>query len=201
MRFGRRKDSGEESDCWLIAGLGNPGAEYERTRHNVGFRVLDVLGGRAGAAFKRGKHQAQVAEARLAGQRVVLAKPQTYMNLSGQSIGPLASYFKVPAARVVVVHDEIDLPFGQLRLKVGGGTAGHNGLRSLVSSLGTPEFIRVRIGVGRPAGSKQAAGHVLNAFSKAEENEIAIVVQEAADAVESILTNGFERTQNDVNTR
>lgn len=203
FRLGARKDSGNvesASDAWLVAGLGNPGPEYERTRHNVGFRVLDLLAEREGGKFKRGKHQAFVAEARRGAVRVVLAKPQTFMNLSGQSIGPLAKYFKVPPERVIIVHDEIDLPFGSLKLKIGGGTAGHNGLRSLVSSLGTPEFVRVRIGVGKPAGRKEAVDHVLSAFSKAEEKEVAVLTVEAADAVEAIIDDGFERAQNTVNT-
>lgn len=201
MRFRRRVSHDEPGDSWLIAGLGNPGAEYERTRHNIGFRVLDLLAERLGTRFKRGRTSALVAEARDGDLRIVLAKPTTYMNLSGNAIAPLARYFKIEPERVVVVHDEIDLPFGSLRVKFGGGTAGHNGLRSLVSSLGTPEFARVRVGVGRPAGRKEAADHVLDAFSKAEEKEVPIVVAEAADAVQEIMRDGVERTQNRINTR
>lgn len=202
MRFGRRTPREDDAaDVWLIAGLGNPGPEYERTRHNIGFRVADLLAERLGARFKRGRASAMVAEARDGQVRVVLAKPTTYMNLSGNAIAPLAKYFKVPVERVIVVHDEIDLPFGTLRVKVGGGTAGHNGLRSIVSSLGTPEFARVRLGVGRPAGRTEAADHVLDAFSKAEEKEAPILVAEAADAVQEMLRDGIDRTQNRINTR
>ncbi|HVL89986.1 MAG TPA: aminoacyl-tRNA hydrolase [Actinomycetota bacterium] len=189
-------------EVWLVAGLGNPGAEYERTRHNVGFRVLDRLASELGdARFKRGKAPAMVAETRDGDVRVILVKPATYMNLSGQAVGPLATYYKAPAACVVAVHDEIDLPFGRLQVKIGGGSAGHNGIRSLVSSLGTNEFVRLRIGVGRPGGRKEAADHVLDTFSKAEEKELPVVVAEAADAVLSILRDGPERAQNAVNTR
>ncbi|MGH2830237.1 MAG: aminoacyl-tRNA hydrolase [Actinomycetota bacterium] len=202
MRFGRRTPREDDLvDAWLVVGLGNPGSEYERTRHNVGFRVADLLAERFGARFKRGRSSAMVAETRDGHTRVVLAKPTTYMNLSGNAIAPLAKYFKVPNERIVVVHDEIDLPFGALRVKMGGGTAGHNGLRSIQTSLGTPEFPRVRIGVGRPAGRKEAADHVLDPFTKAEEKEVPIVVAEAADAVQEILRDGVERTQTRVNAR
>ncbi len=200
MRF-RRERPPEGGDVWLVAGLGNPGPEYERTRHNVGFRAADVLAARLDARFKRGKHSAQVAEARRGEARVVLAKPTTFMNLSGRSIGPLATYFKVPPGRIVVLHDEIDIPFGDLRVKIGGGHAGHNGLRSLIQSLGTNEFVRIRIGVGRPPGSKEAADHVLDAFSKREEIEAGVLIEEAADAVESIIDDGADRAMNRVNTR
>lgn len=202
--WGRRRQRPDEmaGEVWLVAGLGNPGGEYERTRHNVGFRVLDRLAGElGGATFKRGKASAVVAETRDGDARVILVKPTTYMNLSGQAVGPLAKYYKAPPERIVAVHDEIDLPFGRLQVKIGGGSAGHNGIKSLVSSLGTNEFVRVRIGVGRPDGRKEAADHVLDAFSKAEEKELPVVVAEAADAVLSILRDGPERAQNAVNTR
>lgn len=200
MRFGRRaSDDGVER--WLVAGLGNPGPEYDRTRHNVGFRVCDLLAERLGARFKSGKHNAFVAETRDGDVPLVLAKPLTYMNLVGNSIAPMAKYFKVPPARVVAVHDEIDLPLGDVRIKIGGGTAGHNGLRSLVSSLGTNEFLRVRVGVGRPPGRKEAADHVLAAFSKQEEKELPFLIDASADAVQLILREGAERAQNAINTR
>jgi PTH1 family peptidyl-tRNA hydrolase len=202
VRFRRRASRDDETgDSWLVAGLGNPGSEYDRTRHNVGFRVADELAERLSARFRRGHTSAMVAEARDGQTKIILAKPTTYMNLSGNAIAPLVRYFKIAPERIVVVHDEIDLPFGALRVKTGGGTAGHNGLRSLVTSLGTPEFARVRVGVGRPAGRKEAAGHVLDAFSKAEEKEVPIVVAEAADAVLEIIREGLERTQNRINTK
>lgn len=205
MRWGLRREPRSEAapgeTPWLVVGLGNPGAEYERTRHNIGFRVLDKVAADLGARFKRGRASAVVAEARDGETRLVLAKPTTYMNLSGQAVGPLAKYYKVPAERVVVVHDEIDLPFGEVRIKVGGGTAGHNGLRSIVQSLGTNDFVRVRAGVGRPRGRKEAADHVLDAFSKAEEKDLPFLVGDAADAALLIVRHGAERAQNEVNTR
>lgn len=189
-------------NVWLVAGLGNPGAEYERTRHNVGFRVLDRLADELGRVrFKRGKAPALVAETRDGDARVVLVKPATFMNLSGRAVAPLAAYYKVPPARIVAVHDEIDLPFGELRLKIGGGSAGHNGIKSLTQSLGSPDYVRLRIGVGRPPGRKEAAGHVLDAFTKTEEATVAVLVAEAADAVRMIVSDGPERAQNRVNTQ
>lgn len=190
-----------EPAAHLVAGLGNPGSEYARDRHNVGFRVLDVLADRLGATFRKGKTNALVAEARDDVRRLVLAKPMTYMNLSGDAVAPLAHYFKVAAERILVVHDEIDLPFGVLRLKAGGGTAGHNGLESLVRSLGTKEFLRVRCGVGRPPGAKAAAGYVLKPFSKKELPIVDVMVEEAADAVLDIVREGFAPVQNRINTR
>ncbi len=139
-------------DVWLVVGLGNPGPGYAGNRHNVGFMVADLLAGRMGAKFKSHKTRADVVEGRLAGGRVVLAKPRTYMNESGGPVSGLRDFFKVPLDRLVVVHDELDLPYGGLRLKLGGGDNGHNGLKSLRRSLGSGEFHRVRFGIGRPAG-------------------------------------------------
>ena len=203
--WGRRRErSGDPmaGPVWLVAGLGNPGPEYDRTRHNIGFRVLDRVAVELGAAkFKRGKASAVVAETRDGDTRVILVKPTTYMNLSGQAVAPLAKYYKADPERIVAVHDEIDLPFGQIQVKIAGGSAGHNGIKSLVSSLGTNEFVRLRIGVGRPSGRKEAADHVLDTFGKAEEKELPVVVAEACDAVLSILREGPERAQNRINTR
>jgi PTH1 family peptidyl-tRNA hydrolase len=190
-----------EPAAHLVVGLGNPGSEYERDRHNIGYRVADVLADRLGVTFRKGKTNALVADAHDRGLWIVLAKPTTYMNLSGDAVAPLARYFKVPPERIIVVHDEIDLPFGELRLKAGGGTAGHNGLSSLVSSLGTKDFIRVRCGVGRPPGQKRAAAYVLKPFGKKEEPIVAVMVEEAADAVLAIAGEGFAPVQNRINTR
>ncbi|MHB8513711.1 MAG: aminoacyl-tRNA hydrolase [Actinomycetota bacterium] len=187
-------------DAWLVAGLGNPGAEFERNRHNIGFRILDELAHRASSKFKRGKHSSQLAEAKADEARLILVKPQTFMNESGRSVAPLAKYYKVPLERVIVVHDEIDLPFGELRAKIGGGAAGHNGIRSITQSFSSPEFIRLRCGVGRPVGSRQAAGHVLANFSKKEEGELPSLIDAAADAVLLIVHEGVERAQNKINT-
>lgn len=182
---------------WLIVGLGNPGPEYAGNRHNAGFLVAGVLAGRASARFKRGRSRAHVAVGRLAGTPVVLAKPMTYMNLSGGPVAALRSFYKVPAERIVVVHDELDIPFGSIRLKLGGGDNGHNGLRSVTASLGTRDYYRVRIGIGRPPGRMDPADYVLRDFAKAERAELAEVVDRSADAVEALLTRGLAAAQNE----
>jgi PTH1 family peptidyl-tRNA hydrolase len=183
-------------DLWLVVGLGNPGAKYAGNRHNVGFLVVDLLAERMGARFKAHKGRADVVEGRLAGQRVVLAKPSSYMNLSGGPVASLRDFFKVPAERIVVVHDELDLPFATLRLKRGGGDNGHNGLRSLTQSLGTKEYLRVRWGIGRPPGRQDPADFVLKDFTAAERKELPFHVDRAADAVEALLTTSLEAAQN-----
>jgi PTH1 family peptidyl-tRNA hydrolase len=183
-------------DLWLVVGLGNPGAKYAGNRHNVGFLVVDLLAERMGARFKAHKGRADVVEGRLAGQRVVLAKPSSYMNLSGGPVASLRDFFKVPAERIVVVHDELDLPFATLRLKRGGGDNGHNGLRSLTQSLGTKEYLRVRWGIGRPPGRQDPADFVLKDFTAAERKEVPFHVDRAADAVEALLTGTLEAAQN-----
>ena len=183
-------------DLWLVVGLGNPGPKYAGNRHNVGFFVLDLLAERMGARFKAHKGRADVIEGRLAGQRVVLAKPSTYMNLSGGPTASLRDFFKVPVERIVVVHDELDIPFGTLRLKRGGGDNGHNGLRSLTQSLGTKDYLRVRWGIGRPPGRQDPADFVLKDFAAAERKELPFHVDRAADAVEALLTGSLEAAQN-----
>jgi PTH1 family peptidyl-tRNA hydrolase len=183
-------------DLWLVVGLGNPGPKYAGNRHNIGFHVVDLLAERMGARFKAHKGRADVVEGRLAGQRVVLAKPSSYMNLSGGPVASLRDFFKVPVERIVVVHDELDLPFATLRLKRGGGDNGHNGLRSLTQSLGTKEYLRVRFGVGRPPGRQDPADFVLKDFSRTERQELPVLVDRTADAVESLLTSSLEATQN-----
>jgi PTH1 family peptidyl-tRNA hydrolase len=189
-----------EAEAWLLVGLGNPGPGYAGNRHNVGFMVADVLAGRMGGRFKAHKARADVLEGRLAGARVVLAKPRTYMNESGGPVSGLRDFFKVPLDRLVVVHDELDLPYAGLRLKLGGGDNGHNGLRSIRRSLGTGDFNRVRFGIGRPPGSMDAAAFVLRDFGTAERKELEVNVDHAADAVEALLTEGLERAQNSYNT-
>ena len=181
----------------LVVGLGNPGAEYEATRHNVGFRVVELLAARAGGGrFSKHRTNADVLEGRLAGRRVVLAKPRTYMNLSGGPVAGLAQYFSVPVPDVVVLHDELDLDFGVVRLKRGGGEGGHNGLRSISRALGTKEYLRVRFGIGRPPGRQDPADYVLKRFSGAETKELGFAVDLAADAAEALLSDGLEAAQN-----
>jgi peptidyl-tRNA hydrolase, PTH1 family len=186
---------GQDDGVWLVVGLGNPGPSYAGHRHNAGFLVADLLAERAGARFKAHKSRADVVEARLAGVRAVLAKPMTYMNASGGPTTSLASYYKVPVERLVVVHDELDIPFGALRLKRGGGDNGHNGLRSLSSALGK-EYLRVRFGIGRPPGRQDPADFVLKDFSATERKELPFLVDRAADAVEALLSGPLETAQN-----
>lgn len=186
----------------LVAGLGNPGPKYAANRHNVGFMVADALARRVGGRFAAvRKARAEVCEARLGvgGPRFILVKPLTYMNLSGEAVGPLAQYFGVAPESVIAVHDELDLPFGQLRIKRGGGEGGHNGLRSLSKALGTKDYARVRLGIGRPPGRQDPADYVLKDFSKAERPEVELQIELAADAVEAIVQKGFVIAQNAVN--
>jgi PTH1 family peptidyl-tRNA hydrolase len=187
---------------WLIVGLGNPGPRYAQNRHNIGFMVVDELARRARAESFRAKFGGDVATCELAGQRVVLLKPMEYMNVSGRAVQRTSAFYQVAPAEILVVHDEIDLPLGALRVKVGGGHAGHNGVRSITQDLGTPEFARVRIGVGRP-GHRNAnvAGHVLDDFGRSEQEEVKILIQEAADGVEEILRKGPLLAMNKVNAR
>jgi PTH1 family peptidyl-tRNA hydrolase len=181
--------------------LGNPGRDYERNRHNVGFGVVDLLAGRTGSRFGRHRRAvADVAEARLGvgadAPGLVLVKPMTYMNLSGGPVASLANFYKAPPDMIIAVHDELDLPFGTLRAKVGGGEGGHNGLRSLSQSLSTREYNRVRFGIGRPPGRQDPADYVLSDFTAAERKELDFLVDRAADMVESIIRDGLEQTQN-----
>ncbi len=184
---------------WLVVGLGNPGADYAGTRHNAGFDVLDVLAEREHTRFKAHKGRALIAETRVAGVPTVLAKPTSYMNDSGGPVASVSAFFSVPVERLVVVHDELDLPFGGLRVKLGGGDNGHNGLKSVRRSLGSGEFYRVRLGVGRPAGRRDVVDHVLRGFTGAERKELPFLHDRAADAVTSLLTDGLDRTQNAYN--
>lgn len=189
-----------DHDIWLVVGLGNPGPGYAGNRHNVGFMVVDLLASRMGGRFKAHRSRAEVLEGRLSGTRVVLAKPRTYMNESGGPVAGLRDFFKVPLDRIAVVHDELDLPFGGLRLKLGGGDNGHNGLKSIRRSLGSGEFHRVRFGIGRPPGRMDAAAFVLRDFGAAERKDLDLQVDRTADAVEALVVDGLEKAQNVFNT-
>ncbi|MCX4973819.1 MULTISPECIES: aminoacyl-tRNA hydrolase [unclassified Streptomyces] len=190
---------------WLIVGLGNPGPEYAMNRHNVGFMVADLLAERIGGKFKRaGKAQAQVIEGRIgppgpANRRVILAKPMSYMNLSGGPVNALRDFYKVPLGHVVAIHDELDIDYGVLRLKLGGGDNGHNGLKSMTKVMG-PDYHRVRFGIGRPPGRMQVADFVLKDFSSAERKELDYLVDRASDAVECLVIDGLERAQSSYNS-
>ncbi|OZD01113.1 aminoacyl-tRNA hydrolase [Rhodococcus sp. 06-235-1A] len=186
----------------LIVGLGNPGPQYEKTRHNVGFMVADALAGRIGSTFSsHKKSNSDIVQARLGSRSVVIAKPRTFMNLSGQPVAALARFFSIEPANIVVVHDELDIDFGALRLKLGGGEGGHNGLRSISQHLSTKDYLRVRVGVGRPPGRMDPASFVLKPFSAAERKDLGVVVEEAADAAELLLSAGLEAAQNRVHPR
>jgi PTH1 family peptidyl-tRNA hydrolase len=183
----------------LVVGLGNPGPAYRGNRHNVGFFVLDLLAERLGGRFKAHKGRADVVEARFGpppAPRAVLAKPKSYMNESGGPVAGLCGFYKIPVEQLVVVHDELDLPYGSLRLKRGGGDNGHNGLRSITRSLGSKEYLRVRFGIGRPPGRMDPADYVLRDFSAAERKDLEFHVDRAADAVETLVRDGLDAAQN-----
>jgi PTH1 family peptidyl-tRNA hydrolase len=183
----------------LVVGLGNPGPQYAKTRHNVGFMVADVLAARIGVPFKvHKKSGAEVATGRLGGRSVVLAKPRCYMNESGRQIGPLAKFYSIAPGDVIVIHDELDIDFSKVRLKLGGGEGGHNGLRSVANALGSKDFQRVRIGIGRPPGRKDPAAFVLEPFSSTERTEVPTLCELAADATELLAEVGLEPAQNQV---
>ncbi|HRV67905.1 MAG TPA: aminoacyl-tRNA hydrolase [Marmoricola sp.] len=190
---------------WLVVGLGNPGPTYAATRHNVGYLVNDELAKRMGASFRSHKSgRADVVEGRLAppGQdapKIVLARPRSFMNEIGGPVKALATFYKVPAERIIAVHDELDIDFGTLRVKLGGGDNGHNGLKSMRSALGTGDFYRVRAGIGRPPGRQNPADFVLSNYSSAERKELDLQIVEAADAIESLIENGLELTQSRFN--
>lgn len=185
------------TDTWLIVGLGNPGAEYKGNRHNVGQMVLDELAGRMGGSFKTHKSRAQVLEGRLGigGPRVVLAKPLSYMNVSGGPVANLANFYGIDPDHVVAVHDEIDIPFNTVKLKCGGGEGGHNGLRDISKALATKDYLRVRVGVGRPPGRMDTADYVLRDFASAERKDLPFLLDDAADAVDLLVREGLAVAQ------
>ena len=187
---------------FVVVGLGNPGPRYAATRHNLGYRVVSLLAERMAGRFKVLKMpsaRVEVVEGRLAGHPVVLVRPSSYMNDSGGPVAGVARYYKVPPEQVVIVHDELDLPFGSMRLKRGGGDAGHNGLRSITAALGSPEYNRVRVGIGRPPGRMSGADYVLREFPPAERAELPYEIDRAADAVEALVADGIGAAQNEYN--
>lgn len=191
------------SEVWLVVGLGNPGPTYAGTRHNIGYLVTDELAARMGSGFRRHKSgRADVVEGRLqpGGARIVLARPHTYMNESGGPVAALASFYKVAPDHVVAIHDELDIDFGTLRVKFGGGDNGHNGLKSMRASLGTGDFYRVRAGIGRPPGRQAPADYVLSSYSSRERAELPLQVGDAADAVECLVDQGLAQTQQRFNS-
>lgn len=191
-------------DGWIVVGLGNPGPRYAGTRHNVGYSVTDALASRLGARWKAHRSgRAMVAEGRVGGSpsgpRLVLGRGRTYMNESGGPVSALLKFYKADPDRLVVIHDELDIPYGDLRVKFGGGDNGHNGLKSVRASLGSGDFYRVRFGIGRPTGREDPAEWVLRSFSSAQRRDLDVYVERAADAVESVVVDGLERTQSRFN--
>ena len=206
FRRAPREKSDEPSESitkarWVVAGLGNPGEEYSRSRHNAGFRVVDRIAKSKGVQFDRRKFKGLIAEAEVGGAPTLLVKPQTYYNGSGECVASLLGYFKVPAARLIVVHDEMDLAAGRLRLKQGGSDAGNRGVRSVAETLGTQDFIRVRIGLGRPPATQDGKDYLLETMSAAARTGLDDSIQRAADAVEAIISDGLERAMGRFNQR
>lgn len=197
-RIFRRRKGESMSDAWLIVGLGNPGPEYAATRHNIGQMVLDELAGTVGGSFKKhGKARAVVCEGRLGmgGPKVILAKPLTYMNVSGGPVAALTNFYGLDPDQVIVVHDELDIPFDTVKLKIGGGEGGHNGLRDISKALGTKDYYRVRTGIGRPPGQMQTADFVLKPFTTAEKKDLPFLISTAADATEMLIKDGLLAAQ------
>ena len=187
---------------WLVVGLGNPGEKYARTRHNIGARVAERLVDRLSARLRKVRFiPVEAAEATLDGERLYVVRAQAFMNVSGPPVASFAKRRKIDAERVIVCHDEIDLAFGALKVKRGGSTAGHNGLKSLQRSLGSPDFYRVRLGVGRPPGRKDAADHVLDEFTKGQREEVELLIEEGVDAVETLVRHGLAAAQDRHNRR
>lgn len=185
----------------LIVGLGNPGKKYARTRHNVGTDAIELLAQRLHVSLKVGRDRAQVAETRIGDQAVVLAIPTTWMNETGEAVGPIARRYKIPAANIIIIHDELDLEPGAVKLKMGGGLAGHNGLKSVSQHIGTNDYARVRIGVGKPTSKEQGADHVLSSIPPAERKILDVAVETACDAVERIMKEGLDAAMREYNAR
>lgn len=184
---------------FLLVGLGNPGREYRETRHNVGFMVIDRFAQEAGISLSRVQQKAIVGLGNVGDHKVLLAKPQTFMNLSGESVAALVRFYKIPLDQLIVVHDDLDLPFGTLRIRPDGGSAGQKGMQSIISRLGTQQFPRMRFGIGRPPGSKQGASYVLHSFSPEEKKELDYLLSRAADALKTFVVEGLEAAMNRFN--
>ncbi len=184
---------------WLIVGLGNPGKKYAKTRHNVGFHIIDRLAASAGFAFDQQKHQAMLARGKFDDVPVMLVKPQTFMNVSGKSIAPLVRFYKIPPERVLVILDDLDLPTARLRIRLKGGAGGHKGMRSIITLLGTQEFPRMRVGIGRPPGQMPVEAYVLQAFSSAEWDAMLVTYARAVDAIRAVIAEGVETAMNKFN--
>ena len=196
MSFFRKRNE-RDDDRWVVVGLGNPGAKYAANRHNIGAVAIEEIASDKGVNLKSHKSGCLVGEA----GGMVLARPTSYMNESGRPVAALLRFYKVPPGRLLVVHDELDIPFGDIRVKTGGGVAGHNGLKSIAQHLGTKDFVRIRFGISRPPGQRDAAAHVLSDFSKNERDDLPALIDRATRAVETIVTDGVERAMNETNAR
>jgi PTH1 family peptidyl-tRNA hydrolase len=197
--FRALKSKNEDQETFLIVGLGNPGREYRDTRHNIGFIVLDQLAKDLGITIGRMQSKALIGKGEFQGNRVVVAKPQTFMNLSGQAVSSLMKFYKLPVDHLLVIHDDLDLPFGSIRIRPAGGSAGQKGLHSIIERMGTKEFPRMRMGIGRPPGKMDAASYVLRRFSKFEQDALDAVLPEASKAIQVYMSDGLERAMNQFN--
>lgn len=195
-----RSMNDHESLAFLIVGLGNPGREYRQNRHNIGFMLMDRLASNLGESFSRVESRALITKTKYKDHRLILAKPQTYMNNSGQAISSLYRYYKIPVEKLLVIYDDVDLPFGKLRIRPAGGSGGHRGMKSVIESLGTEEFPRLRIGIGRPPGRREAADHVLQDFSKEEGKYLTELLDGGIEAVLTYITDGIDQAMNQFNT-
>lgn len=196
-----KRSSERADDRWIVVGLGNPGPRYEGNRHNLGAMIVEVLVRRGYGSLSRHKSGCLTAERTFGDERAVIARPTSYMNDSGQQVAQLMRWYKADLTRLIVIHDELDIPYDQIRVKIGGGTAGHNGLRSVVRHVGSPDFLRVRVGVSRPRGHQDPADYVLSDFTAQERASLDDVIERAADAVERIVEVGPDRAMNEINTR
>jgi PTH1 family peptidyl-tRNA hydrolase len=194
-------ESAPTGETFLVAGLGNPGKDYRDTRHNIGFMTVDRIAERLGVTFTRTQSKALITDGRYQGHRVYLVKPQTFMNASGQAISALIKFYKIPLENLLVAYDDVDLPFETIRLKPSGGSAGHRGMKNIIQQLGTPNFPRLRLGVGRTYGSKQAADYVLKPFSKEESEFLSVYIDKAVDAALAYVTEGIQHAMTEYNRR
>lgn len=199
--FQKRQDDNEATTPYLIVGLGNPGREYRETKHNIGFMVIDRLGESIGCKLIKVQSKAIIGIGKIGDQKVILAKPQTFMNLSGQAVVGLLHFYKIDPSRLIVAHDDVDLPFGQTRMRPGGGSAGQKGIGSIIEKLGSPDFARLRMGVGRPPGQGEAADYVLKGFSKTDIEFLPEFINRGAEGLKSFVTDGIDNAMNKFNPK
>ncbi len=199
--FNRNKATSDmDSEVYMIAGLGNPGRDYRETRHNIGFMTIDAFAERHAIKMNKVQNQAITGSGRIASARVILVKPQTFMNLSGQAVGSLVRYYKVPLENLIVAHDDVDLPFATIRMRPGGGSAGQKGIASIIKLIGTQDFARLRMGIGRPPGQMNAADYVLQSFSNSEKELLTSFLHRAVEALDCYLEDGLENAMNRFNS-